>query len=232
MKLAPIVVLILAANLSAQTVTLPSSVKGNPGEFVTVPATTSGKVVQWFACDVGLNLFPTELLKDTKTAVVIGQKPGRYRLLAWTALGDVPSPPAVCIVVIGDAPEPEPPPKPDPKPKPDPEPNDPIWPALKDAWGYEDAATKKAHREIMYAFFLEVAQLARTAQLKTVAEFVQKLAITRQEILGDKLPRVQAVFRMETQKALTNDPAALLEPNRQVIFDHYNRYARLLTRLP
>jgi len=91
--------------------TLPREVSAEPGSFVVVPATTSGKTVSWKSIDPGLNLFPSALLKDTKTAVVIASKPGRYRLLAVTAAGDEVSEIAETVVVVGN-----PPPVPDPKP--------------------------------------------------------------------------------------------------------------------
>lgn len=105
---------------------LPDKVTGNPGTFVKVPATTTGTVVRWYALDSGLNLFPVELLKDTKTAVVTGPA-GTYRLLAYTSDKDGPSDPAVCVVVLGD-----PPPPPGPPP-----PTDPFTQALAAAYAKE-----------------------------------------------------------------------------------------------
>src|SRR4051794_17171521 len=49
--------------------------------------------------------------------------PGRYHVLAYTAVGDVPSEPALCTVVVEGAPTP-PPPGPSPTP-PAPNPNPP-----------------------------------------------------------------------------------------------------------
>lgn len=100
---------------------LPAEVKGKVAGFVQVPADTSCKVVRWVALDDGLEVFPAALLKDTKTAVVSSATKGRYRLLAYAAQGDEPTEPAICVVVVGDAP---PGPGPDPKP-PDPKPDPP-----------------------------------------------------------------------------------------------------------
>jgi hypothetical protein len=110
-----------AAALAGPALELPREAAGQPGDFVKVAAKTDGKAVRWVALDPGLNVFPVELLKDSKTAVVTAQKPGRYRLLAYTAAGDDPSDPAVCTVVIGDAPPVPPgpvPPGPNPPPVP------------------------------------------------------------------------------------------------------------------
>ncbi len=99
---------------------LPSEVKGEVGSYIKIPAKTEGKEVRWVGLDTGLQVFPVELLKDSKTAIVSATKPGRYRVLAYTAgkEGEL-SDPAICIVIIGDAP-PDPGPSPKPPIPPDP----------------------------------------------------------------------------------------------------------------
>lgn len=114
--LSMIVEMALAAVLYGQGLKLPEIVKGDPGKFVKVSADTTGKIVQWYSLDEGLDIFPAELLKDTKTAVVTAPTRGRYRLLAYTAISGNPTPPAVCTVVIGDAPVPPGPVPPGPTP--------------------------------------------------------------------------------------------------------------------
>jgi hypothetical protein len=99
--------LILAA-LLAQQITLPPELHGMPGAFISIPSATDGKQVQWVVLDKGLNLFPVELLKDSKTCVVTTTIEGRYRVLAYTAAGDNPSKPAITLVIIGSPPVPEP----------------------------------------------------------------------------------------------------------------------------
>ena len=101
------IALILAAML-AQQITLPPELHGMPGAFISIPSATDGKQVQWVVLDKGLNLFPVELLKDSKTCVVTTTIEGRYRVLAYTAAGDNPSKPAITLVIIGSPPAPEP----------------------------------------------------------------------------------------------------------------------------
>jgi hypothetical protein len=106
-------------------ITLPAEVAGQPAAFIQVPATTKGKTVRWVSIDPGLNLFPAELLKDTRTAVVSASAPGRYRLLAYSSLNGEPTEAAQCVVVVG-TPEPTPPVPPGPQP---PGPQPPVPPA-------------------------------------------------------------------------------------------------------
>ena len=81
---------------------LPAEVTAPAGGFIVVTAETAGKTVRWVALDAGLSMIPTSLLRDSKTAVLMAPK-GRYRLLAYTAIGDEPSEPAVTLIVVGEA---------------------------------------------------------------------------------------------------------------------------------
>lgn len=103
MNLIPILLLALG-----QQVTLPQEIYGQPGQFISIPSVTDCKSVQWVVLDAGLNLFPVELLRDTTTAVVSANNPGKYRVLAYAAKGDVASKPVITTVIIGDPPEPLP----------------------------------------------------------------------------------------------------------------------------
>ena len=91
-----------------QQVTLPPEIHGQPGQFISIPSVTDCKSVQWVVLDAGLNLFPVELLRDTTTAVVSANSPGKYRVLAYAAKGDLASKPVITTVIIGDPPEPTP----------------------------------------------------------------------------------------------------------------------------
>ena len=100
------------------TLTLPEYVEGKVGSFVKVPATTNGKEVRWRAIDDGIAVFPAEMLRDSRSTVVSATEAGEYRLLAYTALNDIPSDPAVCVVRITGPPKPQPPPTPPAPPAP------------------------------------------------------------------------------------------------------------------
>jgi hypothetical protein len=103
MNLIPILLLTLG-----QQVTLPPEIHGQPGAFISIPSVTDCKSVQWVVLDQGLNLFPVELLRDTTTAVVSANSPGKFRVLAYAAKGDAASKPSITTVIIGDPPEPIP----------------------------------------------------------------------------------------------------------------------------
>jgi len=118
----------LALPLSAQSVTLPSEVKGSPGSWIIVaPEKIDGGKVRWRVDpalqDVRLDLlFPPDVIDKLRGKVVTSSKPGRYRIEAWNAKGDVASDIAVCWVVVDGGPVPPPPPPPIPPVPPDPDP--------------------------------------------------------------------------------------------------------------
>jgi hypothetical protein len=89
-------------------------VTGRTGSFVRVAAETACHQVSWYSVNPELNLFPTELLRDSKTAVVCADVPGTYTLLAVTAAGDQVSAFASCTVVVTGAIPPGPGPGPNP----------------------------------------------------------------------------------------------------------------------
>ena len=87
--------------LLGQDLKLPAEVKGEPAAFITVLAETQGKSVKFFPLDTGLSVFPAALLANPKATVVTAAQPGRYKLLAYTAVGESLSDPVICTVVIG-----------------------------------------------------------------------------------------------------------------------------------
>lgn len=102
--------MMLAALLVLGQLVVPAEVRGEVAEFVTVIASTEGKVVRYVALDAGLQVFPSSLLANQRATVVTSAKPGRYRLLAYTSVADVPTEPVITTVIIGSSTPPVPPP--------------------------------------------------------------------------------------------------------------------------
>jgi hypothetical protein len=122
--------LLLVALLSQTNppkVEFPPVISGEPNNFITILPTTNGKTVKYAYIDKGLNVFPSSLLANPIATVVTAPK-GKYRLLAYTALGDVPSDPAIVIINVGNVPDSAPfgPFNPTPIPPTPPAPNPPA----------------------------------------------------------------------------------------------------------
>jgi len=100
--------IVLLVFLQIPTIELPARITGQIGAFVTIPAKTESKSVKWVSIDKGLNIFPVDLLKDSKTLIVTAQSEGSYRVFAYVGDAFGPSDPAFTTVLIGENPEPIP----------------------------------------------------------------------------------------------------------------------------
>ncbi len=217
--------LCLLALAAPPELTLPKEVVGEPGAFVRVKAATTGKTVKWLALDAGLNVFPTDLLKDTRTAVVTAGRAGRYRLLAVTAAADELSDPAVCVVVIGDAPPPGPGPGPGPDPPP---PTDPLARAVQAAYAAEtesDRATSVKSLAALYRQGVEV--LPKVDTVGALFKTLQTAAATLK--VAGKVVGVQKVIQGELRAALPTAASTKLTPElRARAADVFGKVAKAL----
>lgn len=191
--------------------TLPKTVTGEPGAFIQVPATTDGKIVKWYAIDPGLNLFPTDLLKDTKTAVVTSPNAGSYRLLAYT---DGPSDPAVCTVVVRT---------PSPLP-PLPGPSDDFTKAIQVAYAAE-TDPQKAKQVAWLASIYQGASTLLTPGMTAGTLFKSLSAAIHNPTLGipaGSLPRVSRVIGDDLGSVLGTSATAPVDPAKaQAAFARY-----------
>jgi hypothetical protein len=206
---------------------LPAEVPGAVGAFVRVPATTQGKVVQWLSLDAGLAVFPVELLRDSKTAVVTAPKAGRFRLVAYTAAGDEPSLPAFCTVIIGDAPPGPPPPPPPPGP------DDPLLPTLRAIYGADLSTTKQADVKALATIMRESAAVADDARLTTYRQVNDAVAsVTMRAVPLPRLAPLREVVRGEFAKQFGEAGEQSLTPElRGKLKVQFVRVAELFTEL-
>ena len=220
-----LVLLCLAVPGQAQTVKLPPEVKGEPGQFILVRAQADGSAVEWYTPDKGLSVFPAGQLKDPKVTIVVASVEGRYRLLGWTAKGDVPSEVSICIVVIGDAPPTPIPPGPDPAP-----PSDPLVQALQAAYAAETDAGKAQLKASFAAFYREASNAAQNQALGTWGQLFDTMATAARSMgITGKLPTLQGVIQGELKKVLPIGRDAPLDTaGRKLAADTFNRIATAL----
>jgi hypothetical protein len=99
-------ILLLTVPSFAQSVKLPESVSGLPGEWIVIPYTVDGGKPQ-FRLSEGLTevniaaLLGPDATKNLSGRVVKAQVGGRYYVEAWNAKGDVASPITTCVVNVG-----------------------------------------------------------------------------------------------------------------------------------
>jgi hypothetical protein len=218
MNLIPILLLTLG-----QQVTLPQEIHGQPGQFISIPSVTDCKSVQWVVLDAGLNLFPVELLRDTTTAVVSANAPGKYRVLAYAAKGDQASKPALTTVIIGDPPE--------PTPAPD-ETTSKLTKELKSLYvslSEDDKQSKVTKLSSLYASF---ATTVKGEEVQTAGEL---LALCKEAAARVLSPSDLREIRVRIQSELVNFPtdpdAKLDEKIKKMISGKFLEISKALERI-
>jgi len=157
-----------------QSIILPDNISGRPGAFIQIEAKTDCKVVEWVLLDSGLELFPVNLLANTRTAVVTTTTPGVYRLLAYGATGDIPTKPAIVTITIGTPPDPQPADKSE------------IYRRIETLFK-EDADGEKVAQAKSYAgVFRALAAAAADEKIKTAGELFKIGLIAASNVLTEK----------------------------------------------
>jgi hypothetical protein len=204
-------------------VSLPAELKGEPGVFVIVKAETDCATLRWLVLDAGLSLIPPELLKDSRTAVVMAGQAGRFRLLAFGAKGDLPTDPAVCTIIVGSIPPPVPP---------TPPPSDPLSRGLLDAFHQEPAADQ-TKLSLLLGLYRAAVQEVQTANQPTLLAFKDATKQARISLIGEALPRVRAAITAELDHVLPRSPTvALTAENRKLCAETFARIVKALEGIP
>lgn len=155
-----------------QSIILPENITGRPGSFIQVEAKTDCKVVEWVLLDAGLELFPVNLLANTKTAVVTSTTPGVYRLLAYGATGDIPSKPAIVTITIGTPPEPAD--------------KSEIYKRIETLFKADTDAEKLSQAKAYAGVFRALAQAAQDEKIKTAGELFKIGSLAATNVLTEK----------------------------------------------
>jgi hypothetical protein len=253
---------LILATLLSQTpvpkVELPSTFTGEPGNFITVLPTTNGKTVKFVYLDKGLNVFPSALLANPVATVVTAPK-GKYRLLAYTALGDVPSEPAMTIINVGGVPDSAPfgpfnpaplppapvpptPPAPVPPMPPNPPQPDALESALQNIYGglqEKGAAEKIAKLAEIYREGARTADNTDTdpntgkPYYNTVGDVYKKInTLGAASLTNNDIYDIRDRIRVELNATLPKNATVVLDPNiRKTLSSQFSRIANILENL-
>jgi hypothetical protein len=206
-----------------QQVTLPQEIHGQPGQFISIPSVTDCKSVQWVVLDAGLNLFPVELLRDTTTAVVSANNPGKYRVLAYAAKGDAASKPVITTVIIGDPPE--------PTPAPD-ETTSKLTKELKSLYVSRTEDDKQGKVNKLSSLYSSFASTVKGEEVQTAGEL---LALCKEAAARVLSPSDLREIRVRIQSELVNFPtdpdAKLDEKIKKMISGKFLEISKALERI-
>lgn len=199
----------------APALKVPAEVSAKPATITELKTETAGKVVRWVPLTPGLSLRPVD---DGRTLLFAGG-PGRYELLAYTAVGDVPSDPArVVILIDGD-------------PGPGPKPPDELRERIAAALAKDKAA--KADVAQLAAVYREAARVAADPAVTTSADLMGRVRRVSASLLGpDALPTVRGAAAEELLAALgmTSDEP-LTDRQRKRAGELFTRLADVLEAL-
>lgn len=220
-----IAVLFFATPLYAVDIKVPDTVKGQPSTFIQIKAETTGKVVKWKSLDPDLSLFPTDLLKDTKTAVVVALRPGKFRLVAVTAAGDEPSDLALVVIDTTDG-------KPTPPNPPTPTPPTPLTKSLQEAYNKAKDQESLALLKSLYEQASDSNFLDKVSTWKQLSDTMGGAA--QQLGVRGKLQLVQSVLANEMKSAgfkSADSNVALDADSKKLIADTFTNIAAALGAL-
>ena len=193
----------LAILALGQTLDFPADFKGDPGQFITIkPIKTDGKMVQYYAIDPGLSVFPAALLVDPTATVVSAVQPGNYRLLAWTAVADKPSPASLIKVTIGKVAPPMPTP-----------PVDSLQLDLESIYAALNEPDKDETRRLMVQVYQICREKSKTAT--SVNDLFLRLQEQTQKIPQGKLTPIRRRISTEIERIVGSDSEAQLTPQQQ-----------------
>jgi hypothetical protein len=169
-----------------------------------------------------------------------GTHASRYDLLAYTAVGDVPSEPVRCVVVIRATPpgpppepplpEPRPPPPPDP---PEPRPPDPLQARLAAAYKADAAApdAKREHAKDLAALYRAAAKLTDDPTIATSGELLRRVRDAAGLLIGPQALRdVRQIVASELASLLPTD-APLTAAQRTSAAQLFRKLASYLEEL-
>ena len=215
---------------------LPDSIPAQVGVFVPITAVTPGEVVKFVALDPGLSVFPSNLLSDKKSTVVVAVKEGRYRILAYTSINNQPSNPAFTTLIVGDVgptpPTPPSPPNPPmpPSPPTPPQPDDPFLQSLKSVYGglqEADKAESVKRLQQVYVFAAAESDNTKYSNLGQLYASIRSMAV--QSLKADKVVPIRDMIADQLDTALGTDPNVPLNAeNRKKCKDAFNRINKLL----
>lgn len=198
------------------TVELPRRMEAGPGRLLRIEAKTSGKQIRWHleGADPQPPLNPPEspadlvVMESGRMAIFCAPKPGIFRVLAWTATGDTPGAPALCIIEIRDPKDN--PDNPDKKPT-DPKPQTDLAPLIQ-AIGEIPPSGRREPLLLLAKIYRKGEKLSRAESVASLGELHETLAKEAMETIDPEalLPVRRAVAEL-TQRELGNRSGAALD---------------------
>jgi hypothetical protein len=177
-----------------QELTLPKEVKTPVGAFVSFTAETKGSEVKFVVLTDGLQVLDKNLLKDPKTFVCFANKPGNYKILAYTAVDNKLSDPVYTVIKAGDT-EPEPN-------------NNQLKEIVQAVYGADQTADKVLSKDKILNGFLSVNKVKDS--LNTVSD-LNKTIKDKIKLAPDEAQTLRGVISDHLKASFGTNPSTVLD---------------------
>jgi hypothetical protein len=232
--LLPLVASTLLQPPAVPTVTFANTtVSAKPGRIVQIQATTNGKVIEWFKTIDDCDLI---IVDNGRTAIFSALTPGKYNLHAYTAIGDVPSKLATCVVVVGDKPDDNNDNKPKPddnKPKPDDITKDPLFAPLQSIYGALGDNKKSVYKSALAGVYRQAIVAADSQDYTSPSQVYNAITEISGKVLHqDDLRAIRERLATELDENIAVQPREQLTPeSRKKMVAYFTRIANILENL-
>jgi hypothetical protein len=193
-------------------IALPVEVTAAPGRLVKLKAETAGTFVKWALASDDADLVP---FPDGKLAVFAAAKPGRYLVLAWTAIDGIPSDAARCVVVVGEA-----------------KPEEGFAEEVRKLLDADVSPEKAKHVRLLAEAYRNAAVAAEKPEVRTLGQLAERLKSLGFALPADALVPLRKRIAVEVQRTLPADGTRLLDAkDRRTAAQLFDRIATILEGL-
>ena len=200
-------------------VTVTPAVSVQACRLLKLSAETNGKQIKWIA-PASVDLIVSE---SGKWAVFQSLKPGIFQVAVYTALGDVPSEPAIITVTVTGLPDPAPtpdpivPPVPTPTPLPDPNSleeikKDPLYLKLSPIYAAISDTNKLDQKNKLIIIYQQAIVVLQKYEFGSASDFIaQTHIIAAQYLAPTALKAMRTTIGEELNSILPTDPNVKLD---------------------
>jgi hypothetical protein len=193
-------------------------------------AETNGKQLKWVA-PPSVDLIVSE---SGKWAVFQSLKAGSFQVFVYTALGDVPSDPAIITITVLDDPTPTPPLPPAPPTPPDVPADDitkdPLYLKLSPIYAADSDLNKADQKKKLIIIYQQANSLFGTYKFGTISDFIAQVHIISAQYLAPTAAKaLRASIGEDLNNNLPTDPNTKLDKmTEEICIKQFNRVIKVL----
>ena len=182
-------------------VTIPMEAKVAPGRLLKISATSENKVIRWLNVNDNVDLIVSD---NGKWAIFSSTVAGQYKIFCWTAAGDIPSEPVMCLVTVKDLNNPDVVPS-------------KLFDLLQKAYNQDLSQDKKTEVKLLKVIYDRLIILIDSEKMATHGDFyslARKLSI--ETINQTCLLEVRKLISEDLSANISTDPSAELNADAKI----------------